>query len=128
MSKKYFIVFVVMLATIVVAVKTFFVVNPPSPRSKSVEVADPYAYINAALPTEANAEIVKRSLDIQNLARSLDRDQAIKKLEDLEKEQKNAFLADRLRRAVLALRFNQPLDNHTEAELMKLLLESKRSM
>lgn len=135
MNKKYILVGVVFLAMAVVGIKTFLIANSPvivpvpgGPGSIP-ETAELYNYIRSDLPLEnGEEEIVKRALAIQELSRFEDKDIAINVLEDLEKNQKEPFLADRLRRAILALRFNKPLDNYNQKELRKLLFESKRSM
>lgn len=132
MNKKFIVGTVIFMAVTIIAVKVYLIANSPS-----VFVDDHLErfHLHEDIERELNPnwnideQIVNKAFLVQKLAAmDIDRNIRISLLEDLEKRQKNSFLADRLRRAVLALRFNKPVDNYTKDELKTLLLESKRSM
>lgn len=136
MSKKIFLGLVILMVVFVVASKITWLMTQSSPPAAATnnEMMEPelkknYDLIQSEIPEgPQESEIVKRALAIQEMALYHDKDKAIVALEKLEEKQRIPFLADRLRRAVVALRFNKPVDQLTEDELTKLLLESNRSM
>ena len=71
-------------------------------------------------------ETILKAQAIEGITQFSNRDEAIFMLEKLESKQSNSFLADRMRRAVVGLRFNQPLQKQDEASLKKLLLEKNK--
>ncbi len=70
--------------------------------------------------TQAETENILRTKAIEDIAYYIDRDKAITTLESLEAKQKHTFLGDQMRRVVVALRFKQPIVQHTEAELRQI--------
>lgn len=74
--------------------------------------------------TKNDFEKVIRAQAIEGIAHYPDKDKAIFSLERLEAKEQNLFLADRLRRSVVGLRFNKPIEKQDE-EALKNLLEQK---